>query len=295
MGASKHIAPGGRGTHNRAHRIGGIMRNLSISRAWEESKAIIAREGRLFTSVALALVALPALVTGVIRPDGVSDASTPIWVDLVMIIASLIALAGQLALIRLAIGPSISVGEAIRHGLTRMPVYLLAAILIIVALLLLAVPFAAALIALGVPMDRTPTAFTPGVALVIVIYFAAAIFLGVKMCMSATAASAEPIGAIAIIKRSWDLTDGHWWRLFGFLLLFFIAAVVLLIGAAAAVGAVDAILLGPIDPMSASALVLALVQAVLNTLITTVLAVMLARIYVQLSGRGEVTVPISGT
>ena len=35
------------------------MRQLSISAAWEETKAIIARDGSLLMAVALALVALP--------------------------------------------------------------------------------------------------------------------------------------------------------------------------------------------------------------------------------------------
>jgi hypothetical protein len=40
------------------------MANLSISAAWDETKAILAHDGKLFASVALALIALPALVTG---------------------------------------------------------------------------------------------------------------------------------------------------------------------------------------------------------------------------------------
>src|SRR5206468_4861024 len=134
----------------------GTMRDLSISRAWDETKAIIARDGRLFLSIALALVALPAAVTGAIRPDGMADGMTPVWVDLILIVASLIALAGQLALIRLALGPSVTVGAAVRHGFARMPVYLLAAILVIIALFILAIPFGAVLFALGVPIDLSP-------------------------------------------------------------------------------------------------------------------------------------------
>ena len=80
------------------------MRALSLSQAWDETKAIIMRDGRLFASVALALVALPAAIEGLVSPRGM-DASAPWWVDAVMIVASLIALAGQLALIRLALGP----------------------------------------------------------------------------------------------------------------------------------------------------------------------------------------------
>ena len=48
------------------------------------------------------------------------------------ILASLIAIAGQLALIRLALSPSITVGGAIGHGIHRLPIYFLAALIIIV-------------------------------------------------------------------------------------------------------------------------------------------------------------------
>ena len=40
------------------------MRRLSISRAWEETKSVIARDGRLLVSVALALVVLPQTIMG---------------------------------------------------------------------------------------------------------------------------------------------------------------------------------------------------------------------------------------
>src|SRR5690242_18354965 len=109
------------------------MRALSLSQAWDETKAIITRDGRLFGSVALALIALPGVVEGLVAPGGV-DRSTPWWIDLVMLIGSLIALAGQLALIRLALGPSVTVGGAIAHGMRRLPIYLVAAVLIVVSL-----------------------------------------------------------------------------------------------------------------------------------------------------------------
>jgi hypothetical protein len=103
------------------------MADLSISKAWDETRAIVSRDGRLFASLALALVALPAAITGLINPKGMTDTSTPFWVDLLVLAASLAALAGQLALIRMALGPALTVGEAIGHGLRRMPTYLLAA------------------------------------------------------------------------------------------------------------------------------------------------------------------------
>jgi hypothetical protein len=271
------------------------MRGLSISRAWEDTRAIVARDGRLFFSVALALVALPAVIAGLISPKGLGASGTPAWVDILVLIASLIALAGQLALIRLAIGPSITVGGAISHGVYRLPIYFLSALIILAVIALLAFPFALVMTVLGIPFVRTAPMTGP-VLIVVMLYFAAICFLGVRMLMAAPVASAEDTGPIAIIRRSWVLTSGNWWRLFGFFVLFLIAAMVLLIGVGSVAGALVRLTFGPIEPLSLSALLVALVMAVLQLAVTILLSVMLARIYVQLAGRGgaEASVPTTG-
>jgi len=263
------------------------MRALSVSRAWDESRAILARDGRLFVSVALGLIAFPTLITGILNPRGMTDPSAPLWVSIVSLIASLVALSGQLALIRLALGPSITVGGAINHGMRRMPIYLLAVIMIAIALIVAAVPIALVLAALGVPVTNKTLPDTPPVIVAVILYFLLIVFVFIRMIMSAPLTSAEAIGPIAVIRRSWDLTAGNFWRLLGFMLLFFIAAIVVLFAVHAAVGVAAGLLVGPIEPMSASAVVVALVDALFNAAVTTLLAVMLARMYVQLSGADE--------
>ena len=275
------------------------MSGLSISKAWEDSKDILARDGQLFMGVALSLIALPTLITGLISPRGMADADGPLWVSLVGLVASLVALAGQLALIRLALGPAVTVAEAIGHGARRMLIYLAAAILIVVALFLIAIPFVFVLAAIGVKVTQTSASTiesSPGLGVAALIYFAVFCFIGVKMVMSAPVATAEPVGPIATLRRSWDLTKGHWWKLFGFLALFFIGAMAVLYAVGLAIGAVVSLSLGPVQPMSTSALVMALIHSLINAALTTLLAVMLARIYVQLAGRADagVSVPKTG-
>jgi hypothetical protein len=271
------------------------MHKLSISKAWEDTKAIVARDGRLFTSVALALIALPTAVTTLIMPSGMSQ-STATWVDVVIIIASLIALAGQLALMRLALGPSITVGGAIAHGIRRMPFYFVAVLLICIALVLAAIPFAFALVAMGVQIEPKPQEVSGPLFAAAVLYLILLFGTAVRMVMAAPAASAEEIGPIRIIRRSWSLTSGSFWRLLGFLILFFVGAIVALMAVQSVVALTVTVALGPLEPMSASALIVALVQALANAAISTLFAVMVARIYAQLAGRGEVqaSVPSSG-
>ena len=115
------------------------MSALSISGAWEETKALLARDGRLFASVALALIVLPAAVMGVVDPRVSQGDAAPGWFNLLIFVVSLISLAGQLALIRLAFGPSVTVGGAIGHGLRRLPAYFLALLVLTPFAVLIAV------------------------------------------------------------------------------------------------------------------------------------------------------------
>jgi len=78
------------------------MRGLSISTAWEETKAILARDGKLFAAVALALIVLPQVVLAVV--------GTPIGPEanalsrIVYVAALLLGLVSQIAFNRLAMG-----------------------------------------------------------------------------------------------------------------------------------------------------------------------------------------------
>lgn len=271
------------------------MRRLSISAAWDETRAILARDGGLLMTVALALVAFPSVVSSLISSSGTNAGTNLVWADVVAFICSLIALAGQLALIRLALGPSITVGAAIGHGLRRVPIYFLAVLMLVVALFIVAIPLVVLLGAMGVPLNAKPIPMSTPVIAVGLLFMAIIIFFGVRLLMSSPVASAEDVGPVAILQRSWRLTADHWWPLFGFLLIFLIGAIVLLMAVGSAVGSVIVLLMGPVQPMSAAALVIALIQSLFSAAVTTLFAVMLARIYLQLTGGGaQASVPSSG-
>ncbi len=249
-------------------------------------------------TVAAALIVLPGLIVEVVDP-GTSRGSDFLGSVLVLI-SSLLALVGQLAIIRLAMTPSVSVAEAIGHGARRMPVYVAAAILLSISIIIALIPFGAILYAAGVPLgsgDEQAFVKSPVALLLSVLFLALIIYVGVRMVMSSPVASEEAAGPVRILRRSWDLTSGHWWRLFGFILAFSVGAFVAVLAVNWAVIAFAVPFLGPLDPLSVTALVVGLFNSVVNGAMTVILAVMLARIYVQLAG-GEATaasVPISGT
>lgn len=273
------------------------MQRVSISRAWEETQAIIRRDGRLFSIVVLALVALPTAIMGAVSPRGIGESTSTLGETLITLIASLIAVVGQLALIRLVLTPGETVGSAIAHGLRRMPILLIALILVVIALFIAAIPFGGVLAVAGVPLTQsaTPTYNLPTV-IATLLYLALITYVGVRLVLTAPVVTAEPVGILGLLRRSWQLTSGNWWRLFGFIMMFVVAMMIVVIAIAAVVGSVTGLAFGPPDPLSASALIGALVQGLVNAIVTLVFVVMLARIYAQLAGSGEAqaSVPSSG-
>lgn len=272
------------------------MAALSISRAWEETKAIFARDGRLLVAVALALVVLPMVVFGLVVPQ---DPQEQGWAaGLLQLLVALIAMIGQLALIRLAIGPATTVGAAISHGLRRFPPLLAAMILLLLAIIVALIPVMLLLgLAGSVDLENPSRALTGAALGVIALLVIAAIAVSVKFLLTAPVASAEAAGPIEILKRSWQLTNGHYWKLLGFLLLLLVIAIVLMAAAGAIGGILGAIISPGLETFSLGALVLALIAGIAQGAFTVLSAVMMARIYVQLSGREslDVTVPKTGT
>lgn len=265
------------------------MAKLSLSRAWDESRSVLQHDGKLLAIVALALIAFPSTIQAMITPPAPQgELPEPgSWI-IVAVAAILIAIAGQLAIIRLAIGPHTTVGEAIGHGARRTPAYV-AAVLIWVA------PLVVAMIAL---VSAIKAANPPPVAgLAFFALMLQVIFLVVRIIAAPAVASAEAAGPIAILRRSWRITQGNWWRLFAFLLLFTLAAFCLVIAAAAVSGSLVAGILGTPEPMSVGALIIALVTQVTIAAVSVLYFVMLARIYVQLAGSAEArpSVPTTGT
>ena len=267
------------------------MPKLSLSRAWEEANIVLARDGRLFVAVALGLFVLPGLILSVSMPVAEAGKLPPAgaWVA-VAIAVTLIWTVFQLAVLRLAMEPHVSVGEAIVHGGKRLLPYIAAMLCWALPILFIGSVLSAYLVE---NEANPPVAASLGLLALTVV----GTFLGVRMMPSSAVASAENIGPIAILRRSWDLSRGNWWRLFAFLLLFVIAALCLVV----AVGSVTTLLVRVFaedaGPRSVGGLLIAIVGEVLNALLSVGFLVILARIYTQLSGRAaaQPSVPSSGT
>jgi uncharacterized membrane protein len=111
-----------------------------------------------------------------------------------------------------------------------------------------------------------------------------ALMLWARLMLITPATAAEAVGPVAVIRRSWELTRGHFWKLFVLLLL-----VLLVLGVVTGVGAFVGGLLvilvaGQPEPGSLPALLVILISVALHTLITVYVAPLHARIYRQLAG-----------
>jgi hypothetical protein len=266
------------------------MSKLSISRAWDETRSVLASDGKLIGTVALAMFVLPGLVLNLVMPRSEASQMPQPGVWIVFAIAAvLISLVGQLSMIRLALAPHVSVGEAIAHGARRILPY-------VASVLLWMVPFLLLGGALFAMVGKDPEHPSAAAALGLLVLTGIGVFLAVRFILTSAVASAEPIGPIAILQRSWQLTRGNWWRLFGFLLLFAIGALALLLAVESVAGLVGKMLFGDLSPLSLGGLLVSVLGQLVSGFISIILFVMLARIYAQgtFAPEVEVGVPSSG-
>ena len=251
------------------------MAKLSISQAWDESRAVLARDGKLIGTVALALFVLPGIILDLVMPPAPPGQFPPAgpWMA-VALVAILISLIGQLAIIRLAMGPHLTVGEAISHGARRLIPYL-------AAVLIWALPLMIVIALLFAAAGTDPENPSPGVALGLIVVALIGIYLAVRFLLMSAVSSAEGTGPGPILKRSWDLSGGNWWRLFAFLFVFAFGAIVLLWAVGTVTGVVAQLALGSVEPMTPGGLIVIIVSQLTSALVSLTFFVMLARIYTQ--------------
>ena len=270
--------------------------NLSISRAWDQTRDIFRRDGGLITAVALALIVLPEVVVGIIAPPETGTAEPTASAQLLRLLAGLIALIGQLAIVRLALGPSTTVGAAISHGLRRFPSTFGALALLVLLVGLVVIPTAAILsLLLGVDLTQLRQAPSGGMAVLVLLVLVIVLMISVRFTLLTPVGSGTDLGPLGIFKRTWQLTAGHFWRLFGLVMLLLIAALFLLFTAGVIGGILARLVGGEIEPFSIGALIVSLVAGAAQGAFSILASVMLARVYAQVGrGEAEASVPSTG-
>lgn len=257
------------------------MSKLSISQAWDETKAVLARDGKLIAPVALALLVLPGVLINLFLPTPSTSGMPAAGLWTVIVFAALIVtFVGQLSIVRLSMRPHVTVGEAIAHASRRVLPFLGAAVMWILPFLIFGSLFVAS--------ARTDPAHPPpGAALGLLVCTCVGVFAFIRFFLIGPIASAEKIGPLTILRRSWELTSGNWWRLFGFFILFLVGCLTLVWSVGAVLGLIVRLTLGVLTPMSAGGLVVIIILQTLTAAIYAVFFVMQARLYVQRANPAE--------
>ena len=266
------------------------MSRLSLSKAWDESVRVVTHDGKLITSVALGLIVLPQVIVGVLNPPStLSGVNPPAWAGILSLLVAIIGVAGEIAIMRLALGRT-SVGEAIAHGARRVLPAFIAILLLVLALTIILIPLILGIAGEEGLKSMATSQPTPATGAAVLLVLVLCLFVAPKFQLVVPTAAAEEGGPIQLLKRGWQLSDGAYWKLLGFLALIVVVAmvVVLFIGQVL-VGIVARTMFGTIHPLSLGALVAALLSAIAGALFAAGASVMLARIYVQLAGRSSGT------
>ena len=262
---------------------------LSISRAWDETRDIVQRDGKLMAVIVAALVLLPTALANLVSPTvpGEPAAEVDAGRSLLELLMGLIMQVGALATTAVALRPGLKVGEAIATGLRKLLPALGAILLFVLPFFFLIV------VAIGVtagPEDaaqlqaRIAAGDIPGSLLTIIfVALLAFIFLAVRLALMAPVTVAESDNPLTILKRSWALTRGHFWRLFAYIAILALGAMLVMAAVSFVLGGVVIAVFGTPEPMNLSALFLGLLIGAANAGLVLVFATMSARIYAQLA------------
>jgi hypothetical protein len=256
------------------------MSRVSFGEVWDQTRAFAAKEFALLAPVALACFAIPLIIWSIVEPETLDPAKPPppgpwmIW-PLPLFILQLM---GWLTLASLTLIPGISVREAIRQALRRLPVALgiLLVLLGVGILLAMAIAIVMGIVAVaGLGKE--------GVRPVTVLLMVGLLLVATTRLMVLWPNVAEgKDGPIQSLRRALHLTKGEFWRLFGLLLLAAVVSAVLTLTADVAGGSVMLLLgrmigneaLGRILAVALSAIVVGLWQ-----MLTVVYVAFLYRAY----------------
>lgn len=254
------------------------MQNLSITNAWNETAAFVKREFGLLFLIAFGLVALPTVILQAAMPPA-APGQTPEAGGWMLLIIPVLAFSiiGSITMTIMALGRAADARGAFSTAIRRFPVVLVAALLLGFTAVMVVFPVAVVLVLLA----GTGPAALVLLTIATVLTFA---FVWIRMILLNPVGAVEPLSPLAILRRSWRLTAGHFWKLFGFVVMMLVIFLVVSLAANAVLGSLVILLAGQPRDGNLSEVLLLLLGGVFNAILSVFLTVMIARIYGQLAG-----------
>lgn len=248
---------------------------LKVGQALGEVGERMRRDGGKFLTIALAFTLMPTLLVGLRFPQG-PKADDTIWLPLLTVVV-ILGFVGHAAIQRLTYGTGEQIGQAVRASGRPALRVLAAVVLLFLPVAILLVPFIPGYQS-GDPALQGPAATAMMLILLI------ALFPLSRMLLLQPAAAIEKGSFFGLFRRSWQLTKGNNWKLYGLVLLFLVLLALISTVAQQALGSVVLLAFGQPKAWSVSALLLSLLTQLAQMAVTLPFVMLLARLYAQATG-----------
>jgi len=228
---------------------------LPVSKIWDASLDFARRESSLLVPLALATLALGQASAELGMAIGAEYKATGAGLMLALG-GFLLLFTGQLAIIALVLRPGMSVGEAIRLGMNRLPRMIVMGIMIAVLLVTLLLPMVVWLLSQGfdplVPNAQIPAPATFYAILVM----CGLIWLSIKLYAVPSLLVDRDVPLLTALRQSFALTRGHAVLLLGVSAVFMLVGLVLQMATESIVGFIFGLLAKSLgQPMLATAMI----------------------------------------
>lgn len=268
---------------------------VKMTSVWDRTSDFLSESSGTVFAIAAGMIFLPLLVSGSLEGVAQPDSMEAALVGLVAFALTIVSVWGGFAITALALRSS-GAGPAIGQSGRRLPILLGLSILMLLALVVLLIPFAVIIAASGVDMAAmtVPGASMPdiGAGTVIGLLGYGLLLTVLLVWVAARLAVLTPVilaerRGFGAFSRAWSLTRGHTWRIVGVLVLYGIVALVATMAVGAAAGAVGMILAGGQSGFGVGTVIIAGGTAIVSTLLSVIQSAFIGKLYLMLAPQAE--------
>ncbi len=256
------------------------MAGFSIGAAWEEMIAFVRRESAILVPVAMATFGVGAIFISIALPDEAFTPGKPMHFDArtwLLLPAFLLILLGNVATAAIVLLPGMTVGEALRRSLAKMPIVVGVIAITGAALLFVMIIF-------GMILTPLTANSVQAAALLAPIVFAMLTMISVPMLLLAPVIAIEPLNPIATLRRLARLTKGNAGRLFAILCALLLINMTVSIIATVVIGALTKLAALTVGLPELITLIGDIVMAAISAGLAMAIGVYLAFVYRRIVG-----------
>lgn len=261
---------------------------------WDRTVDVLQGRSGILARLTLLFLFVPGVISAAVSAAATPGTPLAFVASLVSIAASVILIAGVLAITAVASDPNVDAAQATRVGVARLLPALGAIAIIVVLLFVVLIPITLLIMHAGATFDPATGRFDLARASGSALNLAGAIALVALIAGLWLTAKIAPLFAVIVnerrglgaFARSFHLTRGSTLRLIGVVILYGIVVIVAVMAATLVTGVLARLLLGP-DAPGGVAFVTGAVSSAVTALLTVVQTVFYARFYVAARERDQ--------